>query len=61
MNTQVSDQLDAPAALPSGKESLPILHPLDRRLGDPKNQSGCCAEVKNPCPWLVGSSICPVV
>jgi len=35
---EVSGQLNAPAALPPGKESL--CYPLDRRLGGPQSRSG---------------------
>jgi hypothetical protein len=39
----VSGQLDAPAALPPGKEPR---YPLYRRLGGPQSQSGRCGEEK---------------
>jgi hypothetical protein len=43
----VSGQLEAPAALPPGKE----LHcPLNRRLGGPQSRSGRFGEAKNLLP-----------
>jgi hypothetical protein len=36
----VSGQLHAPAALPSGK----LWYPLDRRLGDPQSHARLCGE-----------------
>jgi hypothetical protein len=44
---EVSGQIHAPAALPSGKEPR---FPLDRRLGGPQSRSGRGGEEKNSQP-----------
>jgi hypothetical protein len=44
---EVSDQLHAPASLPSRKEPLV---PLDRRLDGPQSRSGRGGEEKNSQP-----------
>jgi hypothetical protein len=41
---EVSDQLNAPAALPPG------ITPLDRSLGEPQSRPARCGEVKNLAP-----------
>jgi hypothetical protein len=48
---EMSDQLDAPAALSAGKSPW---YPMDRRLGGLQNRSGRGGEEKNSRP-LVGS------
>jgi hypothetical protein len=46
---EVSGQLHTLATLPWGKS---LRHPLDRRLGGPHGQSGCCGVEKNLLPLL---------
>jgi hypothetical protein len=44
---EVGGQIQAPAALPPGKETL---YPLGRRLGGPQSRSGRSGEEKNSEP-----------
>jgi hypothetical protein len=55
---QVSGQLQAPAALPPGKDPLVS---LDRRLGGPQSRSGRGGEEKNSQPRRESNPRTPIV